>query len=123
MIFDTDVLIFAMRGERDAARAVNAVEERSISAVTYMELIQGSRDKQELKSIKSFLIDLEFKTLPITENISHRASIYIEEHALRSGLRVADALIAATAAENAESLVTGNMKHFKAIEEITVKSF
>ena len=123
MIFDTDVLIWYFRGKEKAAQAIEQVATPAISAVTYMELIQGSRNKQELRQIRSFLSDFHIPMLPLSENISHRASIYLEEHALSSGLTMADALIAACAMEHALPLYTGNAKHFKCIKELAIKSF
>lgn len=65
----------------------------------------------------------DFIVLPLTENIGHRALIYIEEYALSHGLRAGDAIIAATAAENSMALVSGNAKHFKPIKELKLKVF
>jgi predicted nucleic acid-binding protein len=49
--------------------------------------------------------------------------VYIEEYALASGLRAADALIAATATENNLTLTSGNGKHFKPIHGLRLKIF
>ena len=80
MLFDTDVLIWALRGHRRAAVAIDSAESREVSVVNYMELLQGARDKRESKTIKSFLSDFAFRMLPLTENIGHRAAIYMEEY-------------------------------------------
>jgi len=123
MLFDTDVLIWAFKGNITAASILDATGSKSVSSVTYMELLQGARDKRELKAVKSYLHDLGFEILPISENISHRASIYMEEFVLQSGIGMADALIAATCAENAEVLCTANHKHYKVIPDIQIKRF
>ena len=47
----------------------------------------------------------------------------MEEHGLSSGLRVADALIAATAAENGLTLCSGDRSHYRAISELVLKPF
>ena len=77
MLIDTDVLIWVLRGNAKAAKAVDVAKARTISVVTYMELLQGARDKHEVKAIRAFLSDMRFRTLPLTENIGHRASIYM----------------------------------------------
>jgi len=123
LIFDTDVLIWVFRGNAKAARAVDRCVERAISVVTYMELLQGVLHKRESRTIKDFLSDLRFRTLPLTENTGHRASIYMEEYGLSVGLGVADALIAATAVEANEQLFTGNDRHYKPIKELDLKRF
>ncbi len=61
--------------------------------------------------------------LPLTENIGHRALIYIEEYTLSSGLRAGDAIIAATAIENNMTLVSSNAKHFRVIKDLKLKVF
>jgi len=123
MIVDTDVLIWVLRGNLKAARAVDAVAGRAVSVVNYMELLQGCRDKGEIRTIKSFLADLGFRMLPLTENIGHRALIYMEEYGLPAGLSLADALVAATAIEHGEQLLTANRRHYRPISELEVRVF
>lgn len=123
MLFDTDIIIWALRGNRKAGLAIDAVKSKLISSVSYMELLKGARNKKELNGIRRYLHDLGFEVLPIFENISHRATIYMEEFVLKSGLDMADALIAATSAENSEVLYAGNNKHYKVIPDIQVKVF
>jgi predicted nucleic acid-binding protein len=123
MLFDTDVLIWCFRGVAKAAKAIEDDPAPMISVVTYMELVQGVRDKKELKSITSFLADMGIPVLPLTENIGHRASIYLEEHALKDGMAMADALIAATAVERSLTLCTGNGKHFRVISDLELDVF
>jgi predicted nucleic acid-binding protein len=123
VLFDTDVLIWVLRGNREAAKIVEASEGRRVSVVTYMELLQGARDRREVKSIKAFLADLAFEMLPLSENIGHRASIYLEEYGLKVSMCVADALLAATAVESHETLCTGNRKHYSPISELNLRVF
>ncbi len=78
---------------------------------------------QQLASCKSFLSVYHFSVLSITENIGHRAMIYMEQYALSHGLTAGDAIIAATAAENDLLLVSGNEKHFRMIPDIKLKIF
>ncbi len=123
MLFDTDVLIWVLRGNARAAKAVDDALARAVSVVSTMELLQGARGKREVKAIKTFLADMGFRTLPLTENIGHRAVIYMEEYALSCGMGMADAVIAATAVEGNETLLTRNEKHYKAIRELELKRF
>ena len=123
MIFDTDVIIWVFRGHEEAAKLVESIDERQISIVTYMEFIQGARNRQELKKIKDFLTDHAFQTLPLTENIGHRAFVYMEEYTLKTALYMADALIAATAIEHHLTLCTANRKHYHQINELNLKIF
>ena len=123
MLFDTDVLIWALRGNRRAAAAIDAADERAVSVVNYMELIQGARDKRELRLLRAFLNDLSFFVLPLTENIGHRAAVYMEEYSLKTGLCPADALVAATAVEVQRPLCSANTRHYRRISELELKPF
>jgi predicted nucleic acid-binding protein len=123
MIFDTDIFIWAQRGNKKAAKLMERSEERNLSIQSFMELLQCAKNKNQHKHIKDFLTAFNFSVLPLTENIGHRASIYIEEYTLASGLRSGDALIAATAVENNLPLVSSNVKHFKMIKELKLKNF
>jgi len=123
MIFDTDILIFVQRGNLKAAKVIESSAQRFISIQTFMELLQCAGSKTQHKYVKDFLISFDFTVLPITENIGHRALIYIEEYSLSSGLRAGDAIIAATAVENNLVLMSGNAKHFKVINDLSFKVF
>ena len=123
MLFDTDIFIWVQRGNSKAAKKIDVASERYLSVQSYMELLQGAKNKIQHQYIKDFLIDLNFIILPLTENIGHRAAIYIEEYSLSSGMRAGDAIIAATAVENNVALLTSNTKHFKSVKELNLKSF
>ena len=123
MIFDSDVMIWAFRGNRRALKAIDDAKSRAISSVTYMERLQGVRNKVEMREMKKFLSKLSFSTLPITANISSRAVAIMEESALRSDLGVCDALIFATACETGETLLSGNKRHFKEVALLNAEEF
>lgn len=102
---------------------MDAADARYLSIQTYMELLQGAKNKKQHNYVKDFLSSFAFEVLPLTENIGHRAAIYVEEYALSSGVRSGDALIAATAVENNMPLVSSNKKHFKAINDLKFQHF
>ncbi len=123
MIFDTDILIWVQRGNEKAAQLIDRDEERYLSIQSYMELLQGAKNKTHHKYVKDFISDFGFSVLPFTENIGHRALIYVEEYALSSNMRAGDAIVAATAVENNMTLVSSNIKHFKVVNELRLKRF
>ncbi len=123
MIFDTDIFIWTQRGNKKAAKLLEKTQEKYLSVQTYMELLQCVKNKTQHKHVKDFLSSFGFLVLPLTENIGHRASIYIEEYTLSSNLRSGDAIIAATAVENNMVLASSNVKHFKVIKELQLKAF
>lgn len=122
-MFDTDILIWVQRGNLKAAKLVEDEQERQISILSYMELLQGARDQQEHRMIKNFIRDFQFQILPLTENVGYRAAVYIEEYSLSHGLLAGDALVAATATENGLTLCSGNQRHFKPIRDLILKVF
>jgi len=123
MLFDTDVIIWALRGNAKAGRRIDEASSLHLSAVSYMELLKGARDKREQKAIQAFLRDLGFEQLPVTSAISHRAVIYMEEFALSTGMELADALIAATACEHGIELCTANNKHYRVVADLNLQIF
>ena len=123
MLFDTDVLIWVQRGNPKASDLIDENPKRAVSIQTYMELLQGAQSKKQHVVIRDFLKDFHFEIVPLTENIGHRASIYVEDYALSHGIRAGDAMIAATAMENNLVLATGNAKHFQCIPGLKLKIF
>ena len=123
MIFDTDIFIWTQRGNKKAAKLMEKAEEKYLSIQTYMELLQCAKNRTQHKLVKDFLTSFGFMVLPLTENIGHRASIYVEEYTLSSNIRSGDAIIAATAVENNMVLSSSNVKHFKMIKELKLKAF
>ncbi len=123
MIFDTDIFIWAQRGNEKAVRLFERKEEKYLSIQSYMELLQNAKNKTQHKYTKDFLTSFGFIVLPFTENIGHRASIYVEEYTLSSSLGTADAIIAATAVENNMTLASSNVKHFRVIKDLQLKPF
>lgn len=123
MLFDTDVLIWLFRGNSRARDILDDDNFRRVSIVTYMELLQGARNRQEVTNIKNFLLEFAVEVVPLSENIGFRASIYMEEYSISTSICLADALIAATAVEYGIDLCTGNLKHYRPIKDLTVRQF
>ncbi len=88
-----------------------------------MELIQGCRDKAELARLKKGLAGHGTEVLQLTPAISERAADMVDSLALSHGMRLADALIAATAIEHGLTLLSANAKHFGAIKELKLEAF
>lgn len=123
VLIDSDVLIWIARGHASAILKVQALPNWRISAVSYMELAQGCRNKSELKALqKAFKSDAN-DVLPVTQTISDLACTLVDKYALSHSVHVADALIAATAMVHAIPLLTGNAKHFSAIKGLVIEVF
>ena len=121
MIFDSDVWIWTLRGNEKAAQAIEQDEERAVSILSCMELIQGARNKAELAVIRRFLVD--FETIALSQEIGYRGFLYMEQYALKAALTPIDALIAASAVEQQRTLCTANIKHFRQIPGLEIKAF
>lgn len=63
------------------------------------------------------------RIIPLTATVSEKAMLLIDRHALSSGLRLADALIGATALEQDLALFTANVKHFEPIQDLKLERF
>ena len=90
-LIDSDVVIWNWR-DRETAATLLAAEPFAISAVTYMELVQGMRNARELKKLRADLALWKATILPITAAISERAVRLVEAHFLAHYLQLADAL-------------------------------
>jgi predicted nucleic acid-binding protein len=123
MIIDTDVLIWYLRGNENAYQAIENSNKFSISVVTYIELVQGMRNKKELNILRKALQGWDAKILYISEEISVKAMFFVEQHYLSHCIELADALIAATAVANGLPILTGNEKRYNALKGIQIKKF
>jgi predicted nucleic acid-binding protein len=123
MLIDTDVLIWMTRGHAGAAARLQTLTPWRISAVTYMELAQGCRNKQELVRLNEGLALSHTEILPVSTIISDRAMHLIDAYAMSHGVRLGDALIAATALEHRLTVLTANTKHFSPIVGLRVEAF
>ena len=123
MIIDTDVLIWYLRGNENAQKIISANIPFKISVITYMELIQGAMNKNEMKIIQKHLQKWATDIIQISKNISNRAMFYVEDFFLSHSLEICDAIIAATAMESHETLLTANSKHYNMIPALDIKIF
>jgi predicted nucleic acid-binding protein len=123
MLIDTDVLIWYMKGNEKAYNAIENSEKFFISVVTYMELVQGMRNKTELNTLRKALNGWNAKILYISEEISVKAMFFVEQHYLNHSIQLADSLIGATAIAYGLPILTGNDKHYKIFKNLQLKKF
>ena len=123
MIIDTDVLIWYLRGNEASKKTVESNIPFSISVVTYIELVQGMKNKEEMKKFQKQIQKWNVNIIQIDKEVSSRAMFYIQEYGLSHSMMFADGLIAATVVQNGEILLTANDKHYKFIPTIELKKF
>lgn len=123
ILVDTDVLIWYLKGNNNARQEIELLPSFFISVVTYIELVQGMRNKQELIALRRALRFWNAKVLYISEDISAKAMFYVEQYYLSHSMQLADALISATAVVNGLDIFTGNAKHYRVLKDISIKEF
>ncbi len=118
-VVDTDILIDAGRGVKEAIDYLQELEHSTglaVSVVTQMELIVGCRNKAELQALEQFL--RRFRILKIDETISDKAVELLQQYRLSHGLLIADALIAATALSWDCPLASKNQRDYRFITDL-----
>ena len=91
-----------------------------INSIIEMELLQGARDKVELRRIEKKLT--QFRLLNMQQIIVDLATQFIRDYRLSHGLLIPDALISATAVYYQMPLLTYNRKDFSYLPSIILKS-
>lgn len=120
-LIDTNIIIDHLRGDNCATNFLMQVERGQIKALIsviteYEILASRSISNKEMSIIKKVL-----KLLPsrsITSALVRKAVYFHRTY----GIDVIDALIAATAWITKTTLITRNIKHFRNIREIKIKS-
>lgn len=109
LLVDTDVFIDHLRG---AAELVPGRHRLHYSVVTRAELFAGNT----ATNLSSQLL-APFRELAVDRAIAERAGRIAREF----GVRLPDALIAATALEHGLGLVTRNLKHFDSVRGLRLR--
>ena len=123
MLVDTDVLIWHLRGYPQATRRLDELGALTLSAVSYLEVLEGMRNKAEPVAVKKMLTYRGATLLAVSEGITQRAIELMEAITLSHGLQMGDALIAATALDHGLPVLTANVKHFGAVQGLKVEAF
>ena len=106
-IFDSNILIDCIKGIEPATKEILDYSYRSISIITWIEVLAGARNAQEELLIKKFMGDY-FSIIPLDDQIAELASAVRRE----KKLKLPDAVILATAQHKNTLLVTRNSKDF-----------
>ncbi len=117
LLIDTDILIDVARSIKEAIQALERWDEEQaigISAITYMELLVGCRNKSEQRAVERFVA--RFELIPVNVAITEEAIRLLQQYRLSHGLLIADALIAATAIVENIPFVSKNQKDYRFIE-------
>ena len=118
-LLDTSILVDYLRQLPPAVNFLDSLKLPCISVITGMEIIQGSRNKRELKINLSFLKN--FRIVEIDNKISKTAMRFLKNYQLKYNAKILDAFIAATALSKNKILLTKNIKDFHFIDGINVE--
>jgi predicted nucleic acid-binding protein len=105
-LFDTNILVDYLNGVDEARREYERHERRSISVITWAEVLVGTRSAADEQATRGFLAT--FEVVP--------ADVEVAEEAVRlrrrRRIRLPDALVWATARRRGALLVTRNTRDF-----------
>lgn len=104
-LFDTNILIDFLNGIPQARDEFARYRERSISIITWMEVLVGVDDDIAVPT-RDYLNS--FSVIPLDDKVADRAVILRREH----HIRLPDAIIWASADVHSLLLVTRNTKDF-----------
>jgi hypothetical protein len=106
-LFDTNILIDFLNGVSQARDEIARYRERSISIVSWMEVLVGAKDDVSART-REYLNS--FTVIPLDDKVADRAVSLRREH----GIKLPDAVIWASADIHSLLLVTRNTKDFSA---------
>jgi len=110
LLIDTDVFVDHLRGARELDPRDHRVH---YSVITHAELVAGTTASDWVS-----LLLRPFREIPVDRTIAERAGRIRRE----TGIRLPDALIAATAIEGGLGLVTRNQRDFKRIRGLRLRN-
>lgn len=117
LLCDTCTIIDFINGRKQTLHNLLAQDIKLfVNSIIEMELLQGARDKNELRAIEKKL--RLFRLVMVQQEILDLATEYVRTYRLSHGLALPDAIIGATAIYYRIPLYTYNMKDFKFLPEI-----
>ena len=113
VIFDTNIIIDALKGYKPALDEPEYWDEPAISAITWMEVVAGTKPEEE-GEVMGFLDDFGFEIIHTDADIMFAAA-KIRKLSIRSGAKIPlpDAIIQGTAVVKNALIVTRNKKDFR----------
>ena len=110
LLADTDIFVDHLRGARELSVGAHRLH---YSVITRAELVAGNSATDLVNRLLSL-----FREISVDRSIAERAGRIRRE----SGIRLPDALIAATALEHGLSLVTRNRSDFEKVRQLRLRA-
>ena len=116
---DTSVIIDLQRNRHEARAFFTGLEQKPIiSVITVGELYTGVREKTERPRLEAFMEACVI--IEITQTIAVHAGLLCRQYRHSHGVRLPDALVAASCLSMDATLYTHNARHFPMIEKLIV---
>lgn len=113
ILVDSCIVIDFIKNVEVIKHHIAQIQKPCINFIIEMELLQGAKDKRELRKIEKELSP--FDRLAFNNEIACLSTNLIKEYALSHNLQIADSIIAATSLVYNISLFTHNKKDFRFI--------
>ena len=107
-VFDTNILVDYLNGAAKARDEIARYGQRSISLISWLEVLVGARDAEEDAALRDFLAG--FEVLALDRATAEEAVRLRRSHRIR----LPDAVVWATARTAGAILVTRNTRDFPA---------
>ncbi len=127
ILLDTDICVELLRGNADVIEKRRAFDEKvAVSFMSVAELYYGAEKSEYVSEntslIEEFLltVDIIHSDLAILRKFGGLKAILAKDGAI---LADADIFIAATAIVKCNLIITGNVNHFKRIEELRIENW
>ncbi len=115
-----DLNIFTAVFKGDARIRVNLESlDAAIDTIVYLELLQAAKNNAQAEKVEKYLT--RFELVCFDKKVSERAIELVRTYSKTYGLRLPDAIIAATCLENDMTLITLNLKDFRFIEGLRIQ--
>lgn len=121
-LFDSDILIDYIRLYPPAVSFLDSTKKKNrfISLISVFELLKGCANKEQEARLNRFI--KHFRILDLSTAISKSALNLYRVKRWSIGIGIADSLIAATGLSHKLTLVTRNLKHYKGIPSLKVRT-
>ena len=129
VVLDTDLLIALLRGNEEAIEKIKYIEEQGevyITSITSYELYKGvylsSNPTKNLIQVNNLLNNIKILYFDLeSSKISAKIYPYLKKKGVLTNIM--DQMIAAIAISKNETLTTKNLKHYKNIPNLRIKSW
>ena len=119
IVIDTNIFIYILKGDLKLKHWLDSLEQKHhliVNTIVHAELIQGSKDKAEIRQIEKYLVRFEYQHIDSRD--AAEAIELIRTYSKSHGLLLADALLAGQCLMKGYHLMTRNLKDFRFVPNL-----